>query len=348
MKEIYETKTKEEKLHPLFKILRDHKPMQPAKLMIENIAAEMDDKDGNFIQQFQTTGFLPRIWEIFLFKFLQENGFAFIQDNPRPDFHITKNEKYFFIEASLSNEIEVAKFSRADIKKALETKDEKLEKDLIDHYIIRMGSVLYSKLCKKYWELDWVKDKPLVLAITPAHNYLANFLPDAKIIEYLYGLSHKGELNESGELILKSIEKIESHSFEKKEIPSNFFSLPDTENISAVIFTNNADLHKFNRMGYQNGLSDECIIMERAGLAFDWTPNSPGKEFGQSIKPGDIQEDWNESVTIFHNPNAKIPLDMDLFENIRQVYLNDEGRFDGPMPEFFVFHSKTIPVLIEK
>ncbi len=347
MKDIFVSKIKEENLHPLFKILRDHKPMEPAKLMIEEITSEMEEQDGNFIQQFQTTGFLPRIWEIYLFKFLQENGFNFIEEKNRPDFHIEKNGKEFFIEASLSNEVEDDKFSRKDIEKAIKNKDEKIEKDLIDHYIIRMGSVLYSKLCKKYWELDWVQGKPLVLAITPAHNYLANFLPDAKIIEYLYGLSHKGELNENGELVLKSIEKVDSHSFGKKEIPSNFFSLPDTENISAVIFTNNSDLHKFNRMGYQSGLSDKCIIMERAGLAFDWTPNSPGKEFGQSIKPGVIKENWNESVTIFHNPNALNPLDMDLFENIRQVYINEEGKFDGPMPEFFVFHSKTLPVLVE-
>ena len=198
---------------------------------------------------------------------------------------------------------------------------------------------------KKYWELEWVKGKPLVLAITPAHNYLANFLPDAKIIEYLYGLSYEAESSDKS-LTPKKVERIEAHKYGKKEIPSNFFSQKDTENISAVMFTNNSDLHKFNRMGYQGGISDTTIIMERAGLAFDITPNAHPIEFSQSIIPGDIKEDWNEGVSIFHNPNAKIPLDRNLFENIRQAWINDDGDFDGTMPKFFPFNSKTFPVAL--
>lgn len=303
----------------------------------------MEDNDGNFIQQFQTTAFNSRLWEIFLFKFFKENGFSFDYSHNRPDFYVEKDGFDFFVEASLSNEVPEEKFTKEFILEAEKKNDLEVQKELIEHYIMRMGSVLYSKLQKKYWELDWVKGKPIVLAITPAHNYLANFLPDAKIIEYLYGLSYESKSEEEPH-IPKKIVRTENHKFGEKEIPPNFFSLPDTENISAVIFTNNSDLHKFNRMGYQIGISDEVIIMERAGLAFDSKPSAKPIEFTQSIIPGDIKEDWNEAVNIFHNPNALIPLRTDLFENIRQTWIDENGSLEGTMPKFYPFNSKTLPV----
>ncbi|PIB29289.1 hypothetical protein BFP77_06370 [Maribacter sp. 4U21] len=347
MKDIFKHIVAEDKLHPVFELLCEHLPIEPAKLLIEEIAAEMPDSDGNFIQQFQTTGFHSRLWEIFLFKFFKENGFTFNDAHNRPDFHVAKNGTDFHVEASLSSEVDGDKFTKEYILKAQKDNDLAVQKELIEHYVIPMGSVLYSKLQKKYWELDWVKGKPLVLAITPAHNYLASFLPDAKIIEYLYGLAYEADSTSEG-LIPKKVKQVKVHTYGEKEIPANFFSLPYTENISAVIFSNNSDLHKFNRMGYQSGLSDTTIIMERAGLAFDMTPNAHPVEFSQSIIPGDIKEDWNERVSIFHNPNAKIPLEKGLFQNIREAWINEDGDLDGRMPKFFPFSSKTFPVAIGK
>ncbi|UII75880.1 hypothetical protein LV716_16690 [Flagellimonas sp. HMM57] len=343
LKDIFKHIVPEAKLNPIFELLRTGKQLDPAKLLIEEITSEMEDNDGNFIQQFQTTGFNSRIWEIFLYKFFKESGFSFDNSHNRPDFYVEKDGFDFFVEASLSNEVPEEKFTKEYILEAEKTNDLKVQNELIEHYIMRMGSVLYSKLQKRYWELEWVVGKPLVLAITPAHNYLASFLPDAKIIEYLYGLSYESKSDEEPH-IPKEIVRTENHKFGEKEIPPNFFGLPDTENISAVIFTNNSDLHKFNRMGYQSGISDEIIIMERAGLAFDTTPSAHPVEFSQSIIPGDLKEDWNEGVNIFHNPNALIPLRRDLFTNIRQTWIDEDGSLEGTIPKFYPFNSKTLPV----
>lgn len=343
MKDIFQPIVPEAKLNPIYELLRTGKQLDPAKLVIEEITSEMEDNDGNFIQQFQTTGFDSRLWEIFLHKFFKENGFNFDNSHNRPDFYPQKDGFDFFVEASLSNEVQEEKFTKEYILEAQKNNDLDVQNELIEHYIMRMGSVLYSKLQKKYWELEWVAGKPLVLAITPAHNYLANFLPDAKIIEYLYGLSYESKSEEEPH-IPKKIVRTENHKFGEKEIPPNFFELPDTENISAVIFTNNSDLHKFNRMGHQSGISDEIIIMERAGLACDTAPSAHPIEFSQSIIPGEIKEDWNEGVNIFHNPNALLPLRRDLFENIRQTWIDENGGLDGTMPAFYPLCSKTFPV----
>lgn len=49
-----------------------------------------------------------------------------------------------------------------------------------------------------------------------------------------------------------------------------------------------------------------------------------------------------ELSKIRNNPNAKIFLDKSIFENVRQIWINDKGEFDGIMIKTFVFHSLTI------
>ncbi|EKT4550763.1 hypothetical protein JE952_002419 [Flavobacterium psychrophilum] len=342
MKDIYNIIVAENKLNNRFRLLTESSLLDPAKNIIENICLLINDNDGNFIKDFQSTGFDARLWEIYLFIFLYENQFEIIDDVNRPDFHVKKKDYNFFIEASLSAEKEDEKYSREFINEAVENKDLAVQKELIDYYSIRLGSVLFSKLNKKYWELDWVKGKSLVLAITPSHNYISKFLPDAKIMEYLYGVKMISK-EENGELIHIKNEVVEEHTHGEKTIPSNFFSHQDTENISAVIFSNNCDLHKFNRMGYEHKLSEKNLIMVRSGFKYDdSTPNAKAKDFTYQVEKGKSIEDWNESLTIYHNPNAKIPLDPKAFQNVRQIWLNEAGEFDGIMMKNFVFHSITM------
>lgn len=346
MQDLFRHIEPEEKLDKDFLLVDDYKGFEPAKHLIEEIANEMNDKDGNFIQQFQTTGFDARLWELFLFSLFKENDFEIIDDCDRPDFHLRKGTTDLFVEASVSNEKADDIYTKEFIKEALKLQDIEIQNELIDYYVIRMGSVLFSKLNKKYWELDWVAGKPLTIAITPFHNYIADFLPDSKIIEYLYGISHKTEIRESG-LELKEVQKLNTHRYKSKEIPSNFFNQEGAENISAVIFTNNCNVHKFNRMGFQKGLGDEEIIIVRSGIAYDSTPKSTGKEFDTVVSHGVITEEWRESVSVFHNPNALNKIDKEIFNGFRQLWLNEKGEFEGEIQDSFVYNSLTICAINE-
>ena len=341
MKEIYKHIVTDDKLNGKFKLLTESPLFDPAKNIIANICALMEDTDGNFVKDFQSTGFDSRLWEIYLFIFLTENQFTIINDENRPDFHVKKDEYEFFIEASLSAEKEDELYTEEFIRQSVENNDLEIQKLLTNYYSIRLGSVLFSKLNKKYWELPWVQDKPLLIAITPAHNYMAKFLPDAKIMEYLYGIKVISKETEEGLVHLRD-EVVEEHKFQNKVIPSNFFTHPDTENISAIIFTNNCDLHKFNRMAYEHSLTDEDLIMVRSGYKYDDSKeNAKAKDFAYQVKKGHSIEDWNESLTIFHNPNAKFPLNKNAFQNVRQIWLNDNNEFEGIMMKNFVYHSIT-------
>ena len=350
MQNIFEHIEKREKLNKNFILLDEFNGFKPAKDTIIKISRELKDKDGNFKQQFQTTGFESRLWELYLYMLFKESHFEILYDCNRPDFHLKKNNVDFFVEASISTEKSDDIYTEEFIKNAIEQKNLQIQNELTDYYIIRMGSVLYSKLNKnktKYWELDWVKGKPLVIAITPFHNYLAKFLPDSKIIEYLYGISYITEINEKG-LELKEIKKTKSHRHKTKanEIPSYFFNQENVENISAVIFTNNCDLHKFNRMGFQSSNEYENINIVRSGVAYDSNPKSSCKEFDHILKAGKVTEEWKESVSIFHNPNAIHKIDKDLFSGYRQLWQNEKGDgFIEYIPDFFVYNSLTIAAI---
>ncbi|WP_279497938.1 hypothetical protein [Aeromonas veronii] len=66
--------------------------------------------------------------------------------------------------------------------------------------------------------------------------------------EYLYGMRNRiidGKPNSH---------KIKTHRWNGKEIPSGFFYQEQAENISAVMFSNQATIPKFNRMGKIAGL----------------------------------------------------------------------------------------------
>jgi hypothetical protein len=66
MKNIFKHRVSKDKLNAKFLLLDECVVYNPAKEMIEEISNEFEDKDGNFVQQFQTTGFDARLWELFL------------------------------------------------------------------------------------------------------------------------------------------------------------------------------------------------------------------------------------------------------------------------------------------
>lgn len=222
----------------------------------------------------------------------------------------------------------------------MKSKDKTAERDLKDYYTIKIASILFSKMKKAYWELDWVKSKPFVIALMPSHNKLAYFLPDYLAIEYIYGKWFKASINEEGKIESTSGIKIE-HNYEAKSIPSGFFEQENTENVSAIIFANTCETNKFNRMGQQGKYYDEDLIIVRTGSAYNNTPDDPANYFQHHVHPGNTIEMWSEGVSILHNPKAKYPLDRKLFEGVRQIWTTPDGKLDGEMPEFYPFNSIT-------
>src|SRR5207249_11190140 len=92
-----------EQLNPAFVALSTKEGYSPARGIIEPMMRWYEDADGNFVEQFQTTGFDARLWELYLFAALGEAGYKLDRSRPAPDFTAQGLLGQFCIEATTVN-----------------------------------------------------------------------------------------------------------------------------------------------------------------------------------------------------------------------------------------------------
>ncbi|SBW00847.1 glycosaminoglycan attachment site [uncultured Dysgonomonas sp.] len=338
--DLFEIIIEEGKLSPYFKILNEHEGYLAAKNVIKEISYHYKDIDGNFIDQFQSiNGFDARLWELYLFCFCREQFFSFKRDSYAPDFMIEKLGHEIAIEAVIVGR----KDQDTDFLTEYEPKNqEEIEKELKNDMPLKFGSALYSKLKKEYWKKDHVKGKPLVIAVADFHETKSMLWSYPALISYLYGYEYEHYHTEEGQLVIIPVPVKEYTKSTGATVPAGFFFQPDAENISAVINSPTATLSKFNRLGMQAGLNSQKSRLFRFGYRHDHDENAAVPlEFAYEVTQDSI-ENWSEGISIFHNPNALIPLDPNLFKNVTQHFLKEDGSVLSYFPEFHPYKSMTI------
>lgn len=310
------------KLHPQYKDLRDLPAYAPARGLIDEITTSLKDTDGNFVEQFQSTGFDSRTFELFLHAMFVEQGHEVVRDFDRPDFLLRRDGVEAFVEAVTANPpgqpaglpYEAFPLERSPGEVAAYHRNE---------VPIRLGSPLFSKLNKKYWELPHVAGKPLVLAIQDFHAPGALTSSSSALSMYLYGTAATATKDSDG-LLTVGREPVERH-VGSKDIPSGFFNLPGAENISGVLFANSGTAAKFNRMGQQGRHASEAFRLFRYGTCYDWDPNATSPhsflyEIGDPLAP---TESWRQGTDLILNPNALHPLPAEWFGAALETSLTD-------------------------
>jgi hypothetical protein len=325
------------KLHPSFVILRDFVGHSAARGLIAEMMHHYVDVDGNFIEQFQTTGFDSRVWELYLFAYFNEESLLIERPKPAPDFVVSRGKLKAAVEAVTVNRtqspMEEGKAAADDM-----TPEKVLELSM-DFMPIKFGSPLFSKLSKRYWELPQIAGLPLVFAIADFHDKASMTWTSTALIRYLYGVHHDFTLDKDGKLKISPL-KIKSHVYKGKEIPSGFFFLPDSEHVSAVLFSASGTISKFNRLGKIAGFGDKSVRMIRIGTNHRHDPNSALPDQFIFEVDDDYYETWGEGVSIFHNPNAKIPLPQEIFPSVGQ-HRFENGQIVSMLPEFHPYGSMT-------
>ncbi len=148
-----------EQLHPSFMHLTQNRGWAAARTAIEHMMRWHNDVDGNFVEQFQTTGFDPRIWEVYLFATLTEMGYLLDRTAPVPDFVAVGRLGPIAVEATTVN----PRFINGQLEPEPPTETEVERISYARHYMpIRYAGPLTAKLKKKYWERDHVTGLPLV------------------------------------------------------------------------------------------------------------------------------------------------------------------------------------------
>lgn len=86
-----------------FRVLVSSRGHSSARALIAEMMHYFEDVDGNFVQQFQTTGFDARIWELYLYALFTELGYGFDRSEAVPDFACVGPLGEFFLEATTVN-----------------------------------------------------------------------------------------------------------------------------------------------------------------------------------------------------------------------------------------------------
>lgn len=320
------------------KMLKDYKTLvdcdlfTPAKELIQEIAYSFEDPDGNYIEQFQSTGFNARLWELYLYALFHEMDFSINRQYDAPDYVIEKFGSKICVEAVTVNPSQ----HKQNEDEPSSTKE---MNSLIENYMpIKYGSSLYSKLQKRYWEKPHVKGNPLIIAIHDFHQYDSMMWSRQALERYLYGSIRDYEYSPQGEIIQRT-DKIVEHQWKGKEIPSGFFYQHGAENISAIIHSNQATIGKFLRMGFLAGFGKKDIEIKFIGQAI-LNNNQLYTDFDYDVNPEIYEEYWSNGLTVYHNPVAIQPVNYRLFPGAAHIQFA-EDKFTSIKPQFYPVYGRT-------
>jgi hypothetical protein len=321
-------------LNPAFVTLRDWTGYEPARIILGAIYEAYSFRDANFREQFQTSGFDARMFEIFLFAYFTDAGFDVTRVGDRPDFMLRRDGVVVAVEATTANPSEARRHEE------LATPAD-LQRHINEEIPVRFGSALFSKYKEKYWLDSHVSGKPFVIAIEAFYSSSSLAFSDTGLTQYLFGRRAFHTFDEAGKLRVWS-DPIESHSMKGKTLPSGFFNFVETAPISAVLFANTGTIAKFNRMGFLAGAHRGNLTMMRSGVSYNHDPNSTTPDpFTHVYSDPTVTEDWGEGAVVIHNPSASAPLPRGYFPGAAEVVWNgtDIVHF---VPDFFPFASRTV------
>ncbi len=133
-------------LHANFIELTTKPGFSAALEILREMANVFSDPDDNFVKDFQTTGFNARLWELYLFAALVEQGFMLEREYDRPDFLASKGPHCVAIEAVTVNP--TAKTENEEEITLNPSSPETVKELLTDYMPLKFGSALFSKLKK--------------------------------------------------------------------------------------------------------------------------------------------------------------------------------------------------------
>ncbi len=322
----------EDRLHPSFRLLSETQRYTPARGAVAAMMHYHTDVDGNFVQQFQTTGFDARLWELYLFATMTELGYARDETVQVPDFVLTSAFGSLAMEAVTCNPAH-----RTGVPMP---RDVDAMLDYQRNYIpIKLGRARGRKLRRNppYWSAPEVADLPFMLAVQDFHAPGAMQHIVIAATEYAFGIRHE---RRNGEL---HIEAIVDHRYDGLIEPSGLFNQANAENVSAILLNPQGTITKFNRMGYLAGFGDQSIRMIKSGIARgERNRGDPRpRPFRLEVHAPGYSESWVEGAVVLHNPRARIPLNPALIPGAAHEFLLDGGRIMSLLPEFHPLFSGT-------
>lgn len=278
------------------------------------------DRDGKIVKEFQTT-FHSSLWEFYLHEFFKQSGHELNQSYSRPDFVLT-NPRKICIEAVTAN---VKQNGFPESNRTFEdqlsmTKPPWIQTDfyeVLDEAIVRQSNAIsykFRKYIKEYSSLQWVKESPFVVATASYDqiNYGREYV--YPLMALLYGYYYLPE--KRGYIYKNSIKKPGTNS----DIEIDLFSKEEYRNVSAIIYSCTNTLGKLTALAISEGKpSLNTVYAIRENIS----ETGPRYLFQKvSCKTPELLSD---GLFIFHNPNARYPIDQNDFQSCTHFYKNENG-----------------------
>lgn len=309
---LFELQIPEEELHPNFKVISKDPELVR---VIERWAKGFVDRDNKFIKEFQKT-FNSSFWEIYIYACLDKLNFKFNFSHASPDFVISKNGQEYLVEAVSTQNPEgfapehekSVLFQQASQKHWFRSDHEKMHAEIISLATERIRKSFTSKYkdyLKKYQHLPHVKNKPFILAIGAFEQPNFYTQKSGAISRVLYGIKD-AKYGTTGEPLITFGETTLKHN--EAEINIGLFNDTKYEYVSAVLFnpiatSGKARAHQSKRL---KETSFETVRYNLYGPDTIHEYSIPHKKYHESLLDG---------MYLLLNPNAKYPIDPELFND---------------------------------
>jgi hypothetical protein len=246
----------------------------------------------------------------------REQGLLVSQDHPSPDFHVSNRKGgEAWVEAVTANP--AVRYDHANAKEAPMPQERR--ELMLGAAAVRYAKTIKSKMDKGYAHMPHVEGQPFAIAIADFHAPGSMVWSRAALLGYLYGL-YAREVEVDGKRVAVP-EEVETLLGEQR-IPAGLFMTPEGEDLAAVIFSNAATLSKLSRVPMSFGGPTKDYRYVRLGEFADFTPGAlRGTPFCMDVNSDEYRalwapcpyEPWTAEMEVFHNPNAKHPINPALF-----------------------------------
>lgn len=295
-----------DRFHPNFaSCLAQKNPHDAA--VIANWADGFVDRDGKFIEEFQTT-FNSCFWELYLHAILKEAGCRIDFAHHAPDFVVTAPVP-FVLEATVALNANGALPEWTPFDSDLRPSDFNEFNRVAMVRLLNSISEKTKKYNKSYQKLSHVSGKPFVLALTPFDQPFFYLQVQRAIEAVLYDYyvdeqEHIDDPTKGVSIPTKSLKVVQKS--DTVQLPLGIFNDDSHAHISAVIFNSSATWGKVRAM---NDDPNPCIYFSAA--RFD--PRDGDMYVFQGTKAA-YSETIFDGLRVYHNPNATHPLDWRPFE----------------------------------
>ncbi len=275
-------------------------PYRGARDVISAWAEGLPNRDGKFVQEFQTT-FNSSFWEIYIFAVLQRFGFTVDFSFTSPDFCVVAPTQ-FCIEAVIAEAPSGApRECDIDLESFWGDLNSLKTAPLVDQATVRLANAISSKHVKfqsQYCKMDHVRDRPFVLAIAPFEQPFSYLQLNRAILRVLFGYDSQSIDQTNGDKRTQWMRSIRKPN--GSEIPLGYFTNRQMEDVSARLFSTTATLGKV------------------LALSTDSTHKTLFRVFRFEVDTQKLRmtvlekQEYTESLldglSVFYNPFAKFPL----------------------------------------